>query len=328
MYQIELRPGWQWDRNFVEFNKSMSDEKGNINFNGPYCKVKEWVDLSRDIGLDYHVFEIKWHDGICWWNTKTTKWTADRDYAEEFAELSRSSQIPFMYYYSAVFDHNPQFDSIQPAREILPSFIGNNKDYQKYLIKHFDEIMNQYRPDGMWFDWWWADGSTETTYKYFQEKYPETVMTFNMSNLMPGSYRKIQITSGEAHRYDGKWVVIRKEASGGFPVFTSSRKWANAFRWIFDHQWEMVAGSGSARRSAGNYQAGGNGSCLRRQDLHRCNFNDGWPYFSGSDQTALYAGRMVQATQGIFYQRGARSLCLVSSFECQAQLKQFRCGRK
>ncbi|MGD0279918.1 MAG: alpha-L-fucosidase [Smithella sp.] len=248
MYQIELRPGWQWDRNFVEFNKSMSDEKGNINFNGPYCKVKEWVDLSRDIGLDYHVFEIKWHDGICWWNTKTTKWTADRDYAEEFAELSRSSQIPFMYYYSAVFDHNPQFDSIQPAREILPSFIGNNKDYQKYLIKHFDEIMNQYRPDGMWFDWWWADGSTETTYKYFQEKYPETVMTFNMSNLMPGSYRKIQITSGEAHRYDGKWVVIRKEASGGFPVFTSSRKWANAFRWIFDHQWEEIRWKLSGRR--------------------------------------------------------------------------------
>ncbi len=244
MYQIETRPGWEWDRNFVEFNKSMSDEKGGIKFNGPYCKIKEWVDLSREIGLDYHVFEIKWHDGICWWDTKTTDWKTDRDYAKEFAEYSREAQIPFMYYYSAVFDHNPRFDSIQPVKEILPSFIGNHQEYQDYLVKQFDEIMNKYRPDGMWFDWWWADGSTETTYRYFQEKHPQAAVIFNMSNLMPGSYNKIQITSGEAHRYDGPWVVIRKELSGGFPVFTSSRKWANAFRWIFDHQWEVCTPAG------------------------------------------------------------------------------------
>jgi len=244
MYQIETRPGWEWDRNFVEFNKSMSDEKGNIKFNGPYCKIRDWVDLSSEIGLDYHVFEIKWHDGICWWDTKTTDWKADRNYAKEFADYSRAAGIPFMYYYSAVFDHNPQFDSIQPIKEILPSFIGDQKEYQDYLVRHFDEIMNQFRPDGMWFDWWWADGSTETTYQYFQKKHPETAVTFNMSNLMPASYKKIQITSGEAHRYDGEWVVIRKEASGGFPVFTSARKWANAFRWIFDHSWEVCAPAG------------------------------------------------------------------------------------
>lgn len=244
MYQIETRPGWEWDRDFVEFNKSMSDDRGNIKFNGPYCNIQDCVTLSREIGLDYHLFEIKWHDGIAWWHTKTTKWVADKNYGKEFADLSRAAGIPFMYYYSTIFDHNPQFDSIQPNKRRLPSLIGNTKEYRDYLIKQFDEIMEQCKPDGMWFDWWWADGSTKLTWKYFREKYPETVVTFNMANLMPGSYKKIGITSGEAHRYDGKWFVIRPEATGGFPVFTSSRLWANAFRWVFRHQWEVCTPAG------------------------------------------------------------------------------------
>lgn len=34
-YQIEKRPNVGWDRDYVEFNKSMMDEKGNLIFNGP-----------------------------------------------------------------------------------------------------------------------------------------------------------------------------------------------------------------------------------------------------------------------------------------------------
>ncbi len=59
MYQIETRPGWKWDRDYIEFNKSMTDENGNFMFNGPYCKPGEWVRLSSDIGVDYHIFEVK-----------------------------------------------------------------------------------------------------------------------------------------------------------------------------------------------------------------------------------------------------------------------------
>ena len=244
MYQIETRPGWKWDRDFIEFNKSMTDEKGAIRFNGPFCNMKECVELSRKMGLDYHVFEVKWCDGICYFKTNTTKWVADHDYAREFADLSRQAGIPFMYYYSAVFDHNPQFDSIQPVQRSLPSLIGNKKEYREYLLKHYDEIIAQYRPDGMWFDWWWADGSTKETWKYFRRKYPDVVTTFNLSNLFPASYNKIHITSGEVHRYDGPWATIRKEDSVKVPVLTSAKKWSNAFRWIFNHQWEVCTPAG------------------------------------------------------------------------------------
>jgi hypothetical protein len=65
MYQIEFRPGWRWMRDFKKFNASMRDEEGRFRFNGPYCRIEEWTELSKEIGADYHIFEIKWHDGIC-----------------------------------------------------------------------------------------------------------------------------------------------------------------------------------------------------------------------------------------------------------------------
>jgi hypothetical protein len=63
MYQIEYRPGMDWDRDFEKFNRSMTDEHGKFKFNGPFCKIDNWVELSKNIGLDYHIFESKWHDG-------------------------------------------------------------------------------------------------------------------------------------------------------------------------------------------------------------------------------------------------------------------------
>ena len=244
MYQIETRPGWKWDRDYIEFNKSMMEAKGSISFNGPFCNIKEWIDLSKEVGVDYHQFEIKWHDGICYYDTNTTKWKADKDYAKEFADLSRSAKIPFMYYYSSVFDHNPQFDSIQPIPSSTPSLIGNAPEYRDYLKKQYAEIIERCRPDGMWFDWWWADGSTKMTVKEFREKYPDVIVAFNLSNLFPASFTKIHITSSEAHRYDGPWVEMRKEDSLQVPVLTSAVKWANALRWIVKHQWELISPAG------------------------------------------------------------------------------------
>jgi hypothetical protein len=52
MYQIEFRPGWRWMRDFKKFNASMRDEEGRFRFNGPYCRIEDWIELSREIGAD------------------------------------------------------------------------------------------------------------------------------------------------------------------------------------------------------------------------------------------------------------------------------------
>jgi alpha-L-fucosidase len=133
-YQIEARPGWIWNRNYDKFNATMKDKNGKLKFNGPFCKMKKWVEFSKKVGVDYHAFESKWHDGICYWDTKCTKWKTPEDYCKIYAEESRKAQIPFLFYYSSIIDHNPDFDDIQPVRGITPSFIAMHSKEKKKII--------------------------------------------------------------------------------------------------------------------------------------------------------------------------------------------------
>jgi len=245
MYQIECRPGWRWNRDFDEFNRSMMDEEGRLAFNGPFCNVEEWVELSKKVGIDYHIMEIKWHDGICYFDTKLTGWKTEEDYAGRFAEASRSAGIPFMYYYSSIFDHNPQFDPVQPSRQTV-SFMGipDNPAYDEYLRGQYAEIMEQYGPDGMWIDWYWPDQCTQTTIDFFRTHYPDTVLTFNASNLFASSYSRIDYTSGEAHDLDGPYFKLVREEGGFLAVFSSAWKWGALGRRTLAHPWELITPAG------------------------------------------------------------------------------------
>lgn len=183
MYQIEHRPGWRWNRNFDRFNASMMNEKGEFKFTGPYCKIADWVELSRRTGIDYHIFEVKWHDGIVWFDTSLTDWKTPTDYAAQFANLSRKAGIPFMFYYSSIIDHNPQFRDVIPLNQITPSFpvMRDNDTYRSYLEGQMKEIVDGYHPDGMWFDWCvkGMHPSESVVIDFLQKYSPGTVITFN-----------------------------------------------------------------------------------------------------------------------------------------------------
>lgn len=246
MYQLEFRPGMDWDRDFVEFNRSMMDADGNLDFNGPFAQVDEWIEISRDIGLDYHIMEVKWHDGICYFNTALTDWKTDTDYAARFAELSREAEIPFLYYYSAIFDHNPQFDDIQPDPHQTFSVISQESQprYEEYLRGQYRELMEQYQPDGMWIDWFWFDTATPLTIDFFNVNYPDAVLAFNASNYNPLAHDQITYTSGEAHGLEGPATKVYDFGTRKITVFESAWYWANANRENFDHPWELVGPAG------------------------------------------------------------------------------------
>lgn len=245
-YQIEYRPGWAWNRDFNEFSRSMTDEDGRLKFNGPFCKVDEWVRLSQEVGVDYHMFETKWHDGICYFSTELTDWKTETDYTAQFTELSRSAGIPLQFYYSSIFDHNPQFDPIQP-NPLTMSFIGRpgNQVYDDYIRGHYREIMEQYNPDSMWIDWYWPDQATDTTIDFFLENYPDVVLSFNMSSLQQSSHSRLHYTSGEAHALDGHFVKIAKEPDGStIFVFSSAWKWSTLNRRMLKQPWELITPAG------------------------------------------------------------------------------------
>lgn len=245
MYQIEFRPGMDWDRDYEKFNPSMM-ENGKIKFNGPFCKIADWVELSRQVGVDYHVFESKWHDGICYFDTKLTGWKTEDDYCGQFAESSRRAGIPFMYYYSTVFDHNPKFDAIQPNPHSTFSDLSMDPQplYEDYLLGHYREIMERYRPDGMWFDWYWPDRATNLTIDFFRAHYRDTVITFNLSHYFPSAHKRLDYTTGEAHDLTGNYIKLVKTGAMRLPIFTGAWKWATLGRRVLDHPTELISPAG------------------------------------------------------------------------------------
>jgi hypothetical protein len=245
LFQTERKQGWEWDRDYTRFNRSISDEHGRLDEQFIHrCLAESWLALSREAGLDYHLFQAKWHDGICFFNTETTAWKTQHDWAGDFARASRDAGIPFMFYYSSVFDHNPQFDAIQPDPHSTASLIGNRREYLDYIRRHYDELITQYQPDGLWVDWYWAEQATEATITYLRAHHPGTVLAFNLSNLFPAAFNRIDFTSSEAHRYDGPLVRLRKEDALYVPVLTSAVLWSNLARATFGHPWELCTPAG------------------------------------------------------------------------------------
>jgi hypothetical protein len=243
MYQIESRPGYEWNRDYTAFNKTLTDPAtGKFKFDGPLCQIENWVRLSQAIGLDYHVLEIKWHDGICYFSTKNTEWKTPTDYAAQFAEASRRAGLPFMFYYSSIFDHNPQLDSLQPDPHNTMSFLGEKpgSPYLAYMCQHYDEILAQYQPDGMWLDIFFPEQSSRESVDYFRKKSPGTVVTFNGSNLFHSDAAGLTYTTGEAHALDGNLF----KPVQGILLQESCWKWANTYRKVFTTPWELASPAG------------------------------------------------------------------------------------
>jgi hypothetical protein len=199
-YSVEHQPGWSWDRDFVRYNKEFSDEDGALKFRGPHWQVEEWIKFSKEVGVDFHMAQTKWHDGICFYDTKLTDWKSPVDYVGQFARRSKEAGIPFILYYSVIFDHNPQFDHIQPQKRMTFSYIGNEPEYIEYVLGQYAEIVELYDPDAVWMDWY--DGKravSQASIEFFRANYPDTLIGFNGSGSMPVGRDSVDYNSSEGH---------------------------------------------------------------------------------------------------------------------------------
>jgi alpha-L-fucosidase len=256
-YSVESRPGWAWNRNYNKYNKIMMDEDGGLQSVGPYCKVEQFVNLTREVGADYQMLYAKWHDGICFFDSKLTNWKTQEDYMASFSRLSKEAGIPFMIYYSNVFDHNPQFDHIQPWKGSTVSFI-RDPEYLEYLKGQFREMVEQYKPDGFWLDWYqpWPYDTVKTSIDFLRENYPEVAIGFNASSKFKSAYDLLDYTTDEIHTLGkpekGVTGVIESRVFAKIVAFLlfqfagGAKNWyrINHYRRDFDHFWSAISPAG------------------------------------------------------------------------------------
>jgi alpha-L-fucosidase len=84
-------------------------------------------------------------------------------------------------------------------------FTNNPKKYEVYMFKQLIELIETYKPDGMWIDWfmWNIESSAHMIMEFMKKRYPNTVLTFN--NSVHSRLKWAHYTSYEAHDINTAW---------------------------------------------------------------------------------------------------------------------------
>ena len=254
-YSVEYRPDWAWNRDYIEYNAGMMDEDGMLIYDGPDYNIGQAVNLTDEVGADYHMFYTKWHDGICYFDTELTSWKSPKDYTADFSRWSKERNIPFTLYYSSIFDHNPQFDHIQPIKRSTISFI-QHPEYLNYIQGQYQELVEQYAPDGLFFDFWWEephmDATRTTTVDYMRNNYLDLILTSNLSGDSGEAAEVLDYTTNEIHTLNDEFssagnyfrndllnTLTTRFTSFAFDVANGWRI-ANENRKNFEHFWSAI----------------------------------------------------------------------------------------
>jgi alpha-L-fucosidase len=140
--------------------------------------ANQWADLFRRAGAKFVVPVAEHHDGFPMYNCSFTEWNAarmgpKRDVVGELAAAVRKEGIHFgtsshraehwwFYEGGMKFDSDVRdkryaglYGPAQPKR--LPGAQHDNQPNEAYLhdwLARTSEIVDKYRPDLVWFDWW------------------------------------------------------------------------------------------------------------------------------------------------------------------------------
>lgn len=101
-------------------------------------KIKQWVQIAKSNGASYIILTSKHHDGICLFDTVTTKNKSQMDICKIFSNECKKANIKFGFYYSW-FEFDKPF---------------TNEYFNNYCIRQLDELL-RYEPNYMWFDGDW-----------------------------------------------------------------------------------------------------------------------------------------------------------------------------
>src|SRR5262245_44736941 len=123
-----------------------------------------WAQAASEAGMKYFVVTSKHPEGFCLWDSKLTEYKATRtpygkDVLTPMVNAFRSKGIRAGLYYSLIDWHHPQFIldphigpyRDHPDREKMNVGRDQNK-YADYLHGQVRELIEQYHPDIMWFD--------------------------------------------------------------------------------------------------------------------------------------------------------------------------------
>jgi alpha-L-fucosidase len=160
------------DESWSFYNKKISyaDYMKQLNgFTASKYDPQQWADLIKESGAKYAVLTTKHHDGVALWNTQQSKLNvvkstpAKKDLLKPFYEALRKDDIKCGAYFSILDWSNNNYTGFtkDSSRYKITDQPERWKKYQSFYKGQLQEIMQNYKPDLLWFDGDWEHNATD-----------------------------------------------------------------------------------------------------------------------------------------------------------------------
>jgi len=179
-------------------------------FTAEHFDAQEWVKLFKKAGAKYIGPVAEHHDGFAMWDSKLTDWDAadmgpQRDITGELAKAARKEGLKFLTSFHHAFNwkyYEPafQYDAKDPKYAGLygtPHAPGTpeSKEFLEDWLGKIIEVIDNYRPDYIWFDFGWQEETFEPYKRQFLSYYynkgeewgKDVVVTYKRDHLPEAS---------------------------------------------------------------------------------------------------------------------------------------------
>lgn len=141
-------------------------------FDGKNFDAEEWATICKEAGAKFAGISAVHHDGFCMWDSELTDWNSaemgpEVDVVGELAEAVRNEGMKFVtaFHHAHTWWYCPRIegcDTMDPDYAGLygpPHEEGENppQEYYEDWRDKVIEVMDNYRPDLLWFDCGWGN---------------------------------------------------------------------------------------------------------------------------------------------------------------------------
>ncbi|MDX1682071.1 MAG: alpha-L-fucosidase, partial [Phycisphaeraceae bacterium] len=153
----------EWLKNKERIEDEDYDRRYFDHFDPDLYDPEAWADAAAGAGMKYFVVTTKHHEGFCLWDSDLTDYKAPntpagRDLLRPMVDAFESRGLRTGFYHSIIDWHHPHYvvdERISPQRDGDLEALNKGRDqmkYADYLHGQVRELLTEYDPSVLWFD--------------------------------------------------------------------------------------------------------------------------------------------------------------------------------
>ena len=159
---------WSFFNGYISHEDYMKQLDG---FTADKYDPVEWAILIKESGAKYAVITSKHHDGVALWDSKFSdlnvvkKTPAGRDLLKPFVKSLRKEKLKVGMYYSLLDWSHPDYPNFTKIEKRYEEDSVRWEKFMKFNISQINEVMDNNKPDLVWFDGDWEQRAEKSRAK-------------------------------------------------------------------------------------------------------------------------------------------------------------------